>query len=829
MLTPLHDKADSQPVQSGAWTTSQERLNLQKAHGRLAEMQLEAVRDQQQLMQREQLGAQGLQFTAGSIDHQPMHQFGQTGTDFSATQTFAPFYSSQPPRLPSSSHSAFEAASTFPLQSNQDIYHGYPVPQTQWSPSLEDQQNAQSQPWYPQLQQPQPDSHRGWGLPPLSTATTTAFLPLSSSPTADLYQLQENFLDMTMQHDHQPQPSSFWNPSRSLIDHYQDHNRSLVTTGSNIYPDMDVSAPLGGPFDQGLTERMISAEIPAWNSLNDLHFRVDPGIARSQMHVSNSAPQPQNPFEPATRWTAFDASAATSLGSAVLGVQYPGSSSSASSAYSPSPSASEAFGTPDVAGYMASPSINLGKRTAYTPGSTPSCISSLESTNGEDLFPGKDAQGTVKKTPAVRVNKKSSVDHPVQCDRCRKDIATIVTPGSNNTPLNIAVTCTGCADPAACSAAVVIKSGKRKLDVEAATTALLCCQACKKSIGVAVATPRLAQVHKASSMDVVVALAAESASVTEDEPLEYHEGNYDALQTSLDLEAVCAPCWKKYGFCTECGGGGTYRTGKYRPRELFQPGRRTCSLPHVRGGSKAIQYKYEAWEVDSMDPELRALKTKQTTKFFTDVILRASCCSQFMEVTSGMQTWEDFVKRGASIERELDNLFNGPRRPGVSRYLAIAWMPAPGPRSKRAEGSSSSNSAPTDVTYIVAGFQTGRYNRTTKAFETAYASSLNNTPKGPSQKLLAVVWRALPEVPLWTYFLERKMTALNPKFVKNNGIKYRTVAEWRRRGREIEDDMFDRSLLEESVRPHFEVYVAERPEVESQLKGLEISLVDFVS
>ncbi|KAJ3111124.1 hypothetical protein HDU96_005972 [Phlyctochytrium bullatum] len=37
-------------------------------------------------------------------------------------------------------------------------------------------------------------------------------------------------------------------------------------------------------------------------------------------------------------------------------------------------------------------------------------------------------------------------------------------------------------------------------------------------------------------------------------------------------------------FCTQCGGGGAFRTGKWRPRQLFDHGRRTCSLPHKRMG-----------------------------------------------------------------------------------------------------------------------------------------------------------------------------------------------------------------------------------------------------
>ncbi|KAJ3118948.1 hypothetical protein HDU96_005185 [Phlyctochytrium bullatum] len=50
------------------------------------------------------------------------------------------------------------------------------------------------------------------------------------------------------------------------------------------------------------------------------------------------------------------------------------------------------------------------------------------------------------------------------------------------------------------------------------------------------------------------------------------------------VEALCEQCVTSFDFCTQCGGGGLFRTGKWRPRELFPRRRRTCSLPHLRLG-----------------------------------------------------------------------------------------------------------------------------------------------------------------------------------------------------------------------------------------------------
>ncbi|KAI8921997.1 hypothetical protein DFJ77DRAFT_6416 [Powellomyces hirtus] len=47
------------------------------------------------------------------------------------------------------------------------------------------------------------------------------------------------------------------------------------------------------------------------------------------------------------------------------------------------------------------------------------------------------------------------------------------------------------------------------------------------------------------------------------------------------LEWVCAACHKDFRLCTACGGGGRYRSGKWRPKALFED-RKSCTLSHVR-------------------------------------------------------------------------------------------------------------------------------------------------------------------------------------------------------------------------------------------------------
>ncbi|KAJ3095182.1 hypothetical protein HDU96_001282, partial [Phlyctochytrium bullatum] len=56
------------------------------------------------------------------------------------------------------------------------------------------------------------------------------------------------------------------------------------------------------------------------------------------------------------------------------------------------------------------------------------------------------------------------------------------------------------------------------------------------------------------------------------------------MEPPFGVEAICDDCVYNFDFCTQCGGGGNFRTGKWRPRQFFPPGRRGCCLPHTRHG-----------------------------------------------------------------------------------------------------------------------------------------------------------------------------------------------------------------------------------------------------
>ncbi|KAI9017685.1 hypothetical protein BC832DRAFT_588938 [Gaertneriomyces semiglobifer] len=76
----------------------------------------------------------------------------------------------------------------------------------------------------------------------------------------------------------------------------------------------------------------------------------------------------------------------------------------------------------------------------------------------------------------------------------------------------------------------------------------------------------------------------------------HHRSSQEWVEPQFEVEVICVSCHSKYALCTECGGGGTFRTGKWRPRELFPKGRKTCSLSHLRVGSNAKMEIY-VWKL----------------------------------------------------------------------------------------------------------------------------------------------------------------------------------------------------------------------------------------
>ncbi|GAA6057644.1 hypothetical protein NBRC10513_007268 [Rhodotorula toruloides] len=69
------------------------------------------------------------------------------------------------------------------------------------------------------------------------------------------------------------------------------------------------------------------------------------------------------------------------------------------------------------------------------------------------------------------------------------------------------------------------------------------------------------------------------------------------------VEVICAHCEVRYTRCSDCGGGGGSKgVGRWRCKEMFPIGRRTCQLSHSRIGT-VNEMDYDAWTVASIPAE----------------------------------------------------------------------------------------------------------------------------------------------------------------------------------------------------------------------------------
>ena len=147
-----------------------------------------------------------------------------------------------------------------------------------------------------------------------------------------------------------------------------------------------------------------------------------------------------------------------------------------------------------------------------------------------------------------------------------------------------------------------------------------------------------------------------------------HGGLTDHVsEGEIKTEFICTDCGDKYMFCSECGGGGKQRTGKWRPKELFEAGRRTCSLPHIRVGAAEVHYKVIPLN------ELNSYVLQGIQDVFFDCLLSLYCVPSVM-TTDKYRTFEQIKAEIVKLwsESVLDVLTNNVLT--GQKYVTVAWI-----------------------------------------------------------------------------------------------------------------------------------------------------------
>ncbi|KAI9347780.1 hypothetical protein DFJ73DRAFT_451931 [Zopfochytrium polystomum] len=159
---------------------------------------------------------------------------------------------------------------------------------------------------------------------------------------------------------------------------------------------------------------------------------------------------------------------------------------------------------------------------------------------------------------------------------------------------------------------------------------------------------------------------------------------FASTKQDFTVEVVCAHCREHFGFCTECGGGGKYRTGKYRPVELFSSGRRTCNLSHVRVGDAQLAYRV----YDSTSEHLTATVLTESKALLAEGITSLLACPRVMGESGNTKQVSSIAAIDAAVSSTwascLTDLSTVPSD-GRKRMLAACFMPRVPRKKSRAK------------------------------------------------------------------------------------------------------------------------------------------------
>ncbi|KAL8279172.1 hypothetical protein RQP46_008428 [Phenoliferia psychrophenolica] len=128
---------------------------------------------------------------------------------------------------------------------------------------------------------------------------------------------------------------------------------------------------------------------------------------------------------------------------------------------------------------------------------------------------------------------------------------------------------------------------------------------------------------------------------------------------------------------TDCGGGGGPRigVGKWRSKELFPAGRKTCQLSHLRLPTLA-DMSYDIWPVEHLPPlEVDEFCT-EASRVFSSHMFATLATPDILETEIAMaRTFEELEKFAVDGWSTIEPLLRDPPpvAPAVKRYLALRW------------------------------------------------------------------------------------------------------------------------------------------------------------
>ncbi|KAJ3214564.1 hypothetical protein HDU67_001484 [Dinochytrium kinnereticum] len=203
------------------------------------------------------------------------------------------------------------------------------------------------------------------------------------------------------------------------------------------------------------------------------------------------------------------------------------------------------------------------------------------------------------------------------------------------------------------------------------------------------------------------------------------------IKPEFGIEVVCVDCFENFQFCTKCGGGGQWRTGRWRPKPMFELGRKTCNLPHLRLGDPS-KFRFVVYRLpvhnEGSEPVTKLegfIHNKETmsaipyvhlpmeeaiermaedvSEFWDVASVTTIADAQTMKALSYASNWEDLIATKNLLKEQMKLMIRGQFLPSFDpseyshrrfrRFLTLGFCPID---KSKAETSSISTKPPMD-------------------------------------------------------------------------------------------------------------------------------------
>ncbi|GAA5863665.1 hypothetical protein JCM8547_003686 [Rhodosporidiobolus lusitaniae] len=160
------------------------------------------------------------------------------------------------------------------------------------------------------------------------------------------------------------------------------------------------------------------------------------------------------------------------------------------------------------------------------------------------------------------------------------------------------------------------------------------------------------------------------------------------------IEVLCAHCETRYVRCSDCGGGGGQKgVGRWRSKEVFTNGRKTCMLSHTRLGT-VNEMDYDVYTIASLKRNDVSELIEHCRDLYYTTLLGTLAVPDMIESACPIaRNYHEVEKLCVDSWTTYEPLMTTDIEPtsNIRRYIALRWV-RPATRKKRSKKTNSTGS-----------------------------------------------------------------------------------------------------------------------------------------